>query len=280
MQDVLLDDVAFDRIRTYVYDQARIRLGDNKRDLVRARLAKRLRITGAPSYGAYMDLVLSGPTGTGEATALLDAISTNKTDFFRENDHFLYLAEEILPEITALKHRQGRPRLRIWSAACSSGEEPYSLAITLLEHLDRPDRWNAKILATDINTEMLARAKAGAYSEGVAASIPLGLRQRYFQKEKDAKGRRCFVATPALRRLVTVRRLNLMEPRFPFQGKFDVIFCRNVMIYFDKATQADLVRRFHDVLEPHGYLFIGHSESLLGTEAPFRYTKPTIYRRK
>lgn len=279
MQELVLDDAAFDRIRAFVYEHSRIRLGENKRDLVRARLGKRLRATGLPSYASYMDHVVSGPQGEAEAVQLLDAISTNKTSFFRENEHFTYLAREVLPAIARTKGRSSRPRLRIWSAACSSGEEPYTLAMVVREHLPDVDRWDAKILATDLNTQMLAVARAGQYSAEVVASVPPLLRQKYCRPVRTATGERAFVVHEALRKLVVIRRLNLMESRFPFQRTFDVIFCRNVMIYFDKPTQADLVRRFGEVLDPRGYLFIGHSESLVGTTANYRYVRPTVYQR-
>lgn len=273
-----LTDPEFQRIRDLVYQQCRIRLGDNKRNLVKSRLAKRLRITGFATYTAYVDFVMSEQAGGAELVSMLDAISTNKTSFFRENDHFEYLGQEVLPVLAAQKRPGPRPRLRIWSSACSSGEEPYTLGMTMFEALGSLANWDAKILATDISTQVLARAREGVYTAEVAAEIPAVLRQKHLAAV-GVNGQTAYRVSQALRDLVVFRRLNLSMPRFPFRRKFDVIFCRNVMIYFDKPTQAELIHKFYEVLEPSGYLFIGHSESLVGVRDEFERMRPTVYRR-
>ncbi len=279
MYGAILDDVAFERIRAFVYHRSRIRLGDNKRNLVQARLSKRLRVTGHPTYGSYIQFVTGSEAGQDEVTHLLDAISTNKTSFFREPAHFTYLAQAVLPALQQHKGYRARPRLRVWSAACSTGEEPYSIAITLCEAVPDLVRWDAKILATDINSRVLAAARAARYSQDAVAAVPPRARQAHLERIPGGTGNGAYRVSAAVRKLVAVRRLNLMAPQFPFRGPFDVIFCRNVMIYFDKETQADLVQRLAHVLEPDGYLFVGHSESLLGANPAFRYVQPTIYQR-
>ena len=278
MFELTLTDTEFSRIQTLVYDQCRINLGENKRNLVKARLAKRLRATGYTTYGTYVDYVTSGSQGARELVLMLDAISTNKTSFFRENDHFDYLAKEVLPELYERKRKGTRPRLRIWSSACSSGEEPYTLGMTVLETLGSLATWDAKILGTDISTQVLARAIEGVYHAEAVEPVPALFRQKYLART-GRNGQTRYSVTQALRQLVAFRRLNLSASSWPFRGKFDVIFCRNVMIYFDKPTQGELVRKFYNVLEPSGYLFIGHSESLVGVESEFRRLRPTVYQR-
>ena len=222
-----------------------------------------------------MDYVRRDAGGT-EFTAMLDALSTNLTHFFRESSHFEYLAREFLPSIVAAAPRRGR-RLRVWSAGCSSGEEPYSVAITLREHLPRPEGLDVRVLASDISTRMLATAREGVYPAERLQDVPGSVRSRYFECLAARPVRRYRVAEP-LRRMITFARINLMEP-WPMSGPFDVIFCRNVMIYFDKPTQERLIHRYWDVLTGGGVLFLGHSESLAGVAHRFRYVRPTVYRK-
>jgi chemotaxis protein methyltransferase CheR len=201
----------------------------------------------------------------------VDAISTNKTSFFRESAHFDYLRLHVLPELLA----SGRP-LRFWSAGCSSGEEPYSLAILLHEMASDLDRRDVRILATDISTAMLARARAGVYDTAALADLPDAALRRYFVRAPGATERHR--VGPRVASVVRFARLNLIG-EWPMRGPFDVIFCRNVMIYFDRPTQARLVRRFHELLAPHGQLLVGHSESLTSLEHRFRYVQPAVYAR-
>jgi len=266
-----LTDAQFASMSQLVKRIAGINLHEGKRELVKSRLAKRLRHLGMRDFDEYIEY-LAADTTAGELTAMLDAISTNLTSFFRENAHFEFLATEVLGGWNASR----RP-LRAWSAGCSSGEEAYSLAICLQEHLPQPARRDVKILATDLSTRVLTRAAGGVYEAERLENLSAALRQRYFTPVTH-EGRRCFQVNDTIRRMITFGRLNLMEP-WPMRGPFDLIFCRNVMIYFDKATQGALVNRFSDLLTSDGLLFIGHSESLTGIRHCFRYVQPTIYRK-
>ncbi len=270
-----LTEAQFQKISRLVKDQCGINLHDGKKQLVQSRLAKRLRELGLGGYSEYIDYVSKGADRT-ELTAMLDAISTNLTSFFREGEHFTYLASKALP--AAIARSGGGRRLRIWSAGCSTGEEPYSIAITVCENISDVSAWDAKILATDLSTKVLARAKKATYTGERLKTIPPQLRSRYFQCAQ-AKPEREYQVTGPARSLVQFAQLNLMQ-RWPMNGPFDVIFCRNVMIYFDKPTQATLVKRFCDMLAPGGTLFIGHSESLTGIRHSLRYIQPTIYQKQ
>ena len=271
-----LSDRLYYKFSQLVYDHAGIALGDAKRELVRSRLLKRLRFLGLATFDEYYNLLEEqGDTGD-ELTHMLDAISTNKTDFFRENQHFEFLMSTVLPPLFDKVKRNGSKRLRIWSAACSSGEEPYTLAMLLHEALAGDTAWDIKILATDISTRMLQKAREARYEEERVAPVPSKLRYMSFERENTPRGN-VFTVKPHLKKYVVFRRLNLMDTTFPFKGKFDIIFCRNVMIYFDRPTQEELVNRIYRYTQVGGYFFIGHSESLNSLQTPFRFVKPTIY---
>ena len=272
-----LRDAEFRDISRLVFERAGICLGDHKKDLVRTRLQKRLRALSMGSYGDYYRYVTSEPDGAEELIHLLDAISTNKTDFFRENQHFEFLQAEALPKLLLTREKEQR-RLRFWSAGCSSGEEPYTLAMVLSKAIPNLRAWDLRILATDISTRALQRATEGRYNADQIAGVPAMMRSE-FLTSIGAGPDKTYLIKPELKDFIAFRRLNLMDDQFPFQGRFDVIFCRNVMIYFDKPTQERLVNKFHHYLAPGGYLFIGHSESLAGIQTPFRYLRPTIYRK-
>ncbi len=272
----LLSEGDFQRLSDAVYRHCGINLHDGKRELVRARISKRLRLGGFPNATEYVRQVLSAGEGD-EFTELIDALSTNLTSFFREIGHFDHLTQSFLPELLCRKRSARGNRIRAWSAGCSTGEEPYSLAITLLDATGDDPSWDVKLLATDISTKVLETARAGFYDKARIDSVPPMLRGRYLTSSR-AEGRGVYEVAPAARRLVTFAYLNLMEP-WPFTGPFDFIFCRNVMIYFDKPTQQKLVNRFWDCLDRGGLLFTGHSESLTGISHRFRYVQPTIYAR-
>ena len=206
---------------------------------------------------------------------MLDAISTNLTYFFREGQHFEYLRQIALPEIVA--RNQKSKRLRIWSAGCSSGEEPYTLAIVVGEAMRALGQWDVAILATDLSTRVLAKARAGVYEAERFREMPPQYLSAYFHVIQT-RPMRLHEVNDSLRRHVKFARLNLME-NWPMRGPFDVIFCRNVMIYFDKPTQAKLIRRYWDILCPGGLFFVGHSESLSGIEHDFEYIQPAVYRK-
>lgn len=270
-----ITEAQFNEISNLVKGLCGINLHEGKKELVRARLSKRLRalqLTGFREYLIFLREDLEA--GGNELTALLDAVSTNLTSFFRENAHFQYLASVVLPDLAATR-RAGERKLRIWSAGCSSGEEPYSIALTLCEQLPDWEQWDLGILATDLSTRVLQIARQGEYEAQRLATVPAGMLNTYFARLPDTTEKR-YQVRAAVRRLVHFARLNLMAP-WPMSGPFDIIFCRNVMIYFDKPTQGALVRRFAELLAPGGTLFIGHSESLTGIEHSFRYVQPTIY---
>jgi len=274
VNEVKLEDKDFRRISDMIYRHCGINLHSGKKELVRARLAKRLRLLSIKTFPEYIDHALNDSSGT-EFTALVDSLSTNLTSFFRENQHFEYLRNSFLPRVTAEKAKTSDRLIRGWSAGCSSGEEPYSIAITLLESIKLNRNISAKILATDISTQILARAKAGVYDLQRVAPVPRDLKNRYLVCEKINKTK-VFKAGKSLKDIIYFAHLNLMD-EWPIKVPLDFIFCRNVMIYFDKPTQERLVNRFWHILNPGGLLFTGHSESLTGINHKFRYVQPTIY---
>ena len=265
-----LTEAQFNAISSLVKSLAGINLTDAKKELVRARLTKRLRKLGLATFDDYVEYLQNDTTGA-ELVAMLDVLSTNTTYFFREAKHLEWLRQDILPRLTA------RRRVRIWSAGCSSGEEPYSIAIVLLEAIPDLADWDAAILATDLSTEVLARARQGIYPASRLREVPPMLLGRHFTLVAT-KPERTYRVNDPVRRLVHFARLNLMG-QWPMKGPFDVIFCRNVMIYFDRPTRQELIARFHSILAPGGILFIGHSESLTGIDHSFRYVLPTVYRK-
>jgi chemotaxis protein methyltransferase CheR len=271
-----LSDADFERFRRIIHDTAGISLSEGKKELLRARLGKIMRRRGIPSFREYLKLVEGDDDGS-ELTILLDAISTNVTSFFRESDHFRFLETVVLPPLIAGRN-DGVRKIRIWCAGCSTGEEPYTLAITLRETLPVPERWDAKILSTDISTRVLQVARNGIYGEEKIKTIPSPVMNRYFTAAEVRGEAGFYRVRPSLRSMVSFHRLNLHDS-YPFKGPFDAIFCRNVMIYFDRPTQEALVNRFHKYLSEDGYLFIGHSESLNGVSHPFNYIRPAIYRK-
>lgn len=257
----------FARITRLLHDHAGIRMREGKEGLVRARLTKRLRKLGLPDFDAYLTFVEQEPSRR-EFAEMIDALTTNKTSFLREATHFDFLRDAVFP------HCDGP--VRIWSAGCSSGEEPYTLAMLCQESFGSSNARDVKILATDISHRVLATAKAGVYPADGMQDVPSAWLQKYWAKRSDAGGRQVYEAQAGLRRLVHFAKLNLME-QWPMRGPFDAILCRNVMIYFDKATQQQLVERYWALLRPGGHLFVGHSESLTGLTHRFRYVQPAVY---
>ncbi len=262
------------RFSAIAYEQAGIRLHDGKEALITARIAKRMRALGIGSESEYLARLEADPSGD-ELVGFLDAISTNFTSFFRESDHFVELSQFLSGWLT-----RGKTRLRIWSAASSSGQEPYSIAITVAEVLgSRQIDW--RILATDISTRVLEQAKAGAYDEIGLRGVQHAHRAKYFEMiEPDRQGRRRWQVSPELQAHVLFKRLNLAVPPYPMKGPFDVVFCRNVMIYFDQAVRQVLVDQIERLLAPDGLLCIGHSETLTGVKTGLRMLKPSIYSRR
>jgi len=268
-----LRDIDFEKISRLIYEQCGINLHEGKKELVKARLSKHLREGGFRSFAEYSRYVTT-KEGSDELISMIDSLSTNLTSFFREEAHFRKL-HEILPEMVGSSSRCG---LRVWCAGCSTGEEPYSLAITIKESLNgRGQGANVSIVATDISTRVLRTAAAGIYSSERVKKISPSLLSKYFQIG-HGKWQGSYRVKNDLKNMITFMRVNLME-RPLFDQPFDVIFCRNVMIYFDKETQGRLINRFYHSLGAKGWLFIGHSESLTGLNHSFRYVEPSVYRK-
>lgn len=266
----------FEFIRTLVYEHSRISLGPDKRELVAARLGKRLRARQLSTVDQYCEL-LRDHRGEDELAHLIDAISTNHTFFFRENTHFEFVRSQIVPEMLARRAADRAPHFYAWSAACSSGEEPYSLAITLEEALRGP-AWPWKIEATDISHRILAKARAAIYRSEVVEKLPSATLKAHFQRGIGPQEGN-YRVRPALAAHVSFQHMNLLEGEPPFKALFHVILCRNVMIYFDRPTQEELVHKLTRRLLPGGYLLVGHSESLTGINHRLQMVRPAIYRR-
>jgi len=261
----------FGAIRDLLYNHSGINLQPGKEELVKARLGKRLRMLGLADFAAYLNL-LRDDAGGHELSLMIDILTTNKTSFFREQPHYDLLRDRLLPD---WRRRGGS--LRIWSAGCSTGEEPYSLAIQLLAAAPDAAGRDARILATDISPTTLAVMREAVYPAEGLADVPGEWRRRYFEKlAGDREG--CYRVRSEVRDLVSQARLNLMDT-WPMGGPFDMIFCRNVMIYFDAPTRERLVRRFMALLRPAGHLFVGHAESLNTLRGELTYVQPAVYRR-
>lgn len=263
----------FKALRELVKAHTGIHLTEQKRELVYGRLSRRLRALGLDSFRAYRQILERGDGE--ELVQFCNAITTNLTSFFREAHHFEYLREQLLSPRAA--DARGPRRLRFWSAGCSSGEEPYSLAMTIYEALPEARRWDIKILATDLDTEVLARGQRGVYDEERVRGLPAARVERFFRHDDRGQGER-YAVTQELRDLITFRELNLMHT-LPMKGPLDAVFCRNVIIYFDKDTQRQLFARIAQLQRPGDLLFLGHSESLYRVSEAYTLVGKTIYRR-
>jgi chemotaxis protein methyltransferase CheR len=270
-----LRDVDYEKISRLVYEQCGINLHEGKKELVKARLGKRLREGNFQSFGDYYHHVVN-ENGTDELINMIDSLSTNLTSFFREESHFHTLRQIIRNRLEARGKAGPSLKFRIWSAGCSTGEEPYSLAMTVCECVN-PVSSDVKIQATDISTRVLSTAIKGIYRSDKLSNMPSSILKKYFQiGSGESQG--YYRIKKDIREMIQFERFNLMETP-PSGYRFDVIFCRNVMIYFDKETQAALINRFYQCLNGEGYLFIGHSESLTGLKHEFKYVEPNIYRK-
>lgn len=264
-------DKDFNRVKTLVYDFAGIDLNESKKNLVYNRLAKRIRILEMQRFSQYLDYVEE--TGEDEFVHLINAITTNLTFFFRENHHFEHMAKQVIPEL--LEKNKATKKIRIWSAGCSTGEEPYSLAIVLKETV--PAGWDARVLATDLATTVVETAQRGVYDIERLKGVSEERKKRWFLRGKGNQAGMVKVK-PELQEIIDFGQINLMN-EWPIKGKMDVIFCRNVVIYFDKPTQVRLFNRYADLLTDNGHLFIGHSESLYKVSDRFELLGQTIYRK-
>jgi chemotaxis protein methyltransferase CheR len=264
----------FDRLAAYIYDYSGIKMPSSKQTMLEGRLRRRLRATGHANFEHYCNFLFNQGGLEKESIFLIDAITTNKTDFFREPNHFEFMSKRALPAIL----KGGARRLRVWSSACSTGAEPYTIAMILDSVLgDRSDiAWN--ILATDLSTEVLQTARRGIYPQEMIDPVPAEMRRRYVMTA-IARDRKEVRITPKLRSKVGFGRLNLMDDAYPVGDPMHMIFCRNVMIYFDKPTQEKVLLRLCDCLEPGGYLFIGHSESISGLDLPLETVANTVFQK-
>jgi chemotaxis protein methyltransferase CheR len=260
----------FDQIRELAYQYCGLNIHAGKEELVAARLGKVMRELGIPTFAQYYHYVTSDKSGQA-LVVMIDALTTNHTSFFREPQHFEFLSSVVLPPLA------NRPRIDIWSAACSTGEEPYSLAMATLEHYEKTQPPEIRIMATDISTRAIAAGERGVYPVERIQGMDRAMMKKYLLRGSGKSEGLCRIK-PHVRGLVQFQRTNLMEP-FPNIGTFPLILCRNIMIYFDAQTQEQLVRRLCQQLEPGGYLFIGHSESLNGISHPLKYVRPAIYRK-
>jgi chemotaxis protein methyltransferase CheR len=265
-----MDAKVFHKLREIIYEQAGIHLPPEKETLVSARVAKRLRALNLTDESEYLRVLVADDTGE-EMTQFLNVISTNFTSFFREADHFDHLAEMLRDWRAA-----GQRRFRVWSAAASSGEEPFTISLVMHETFG-PTPVDARVLATDISTKVLEKAVSGLYEEERLKPLSRARLQRYFTfSHEDKHGQRIYRIAPELQRPVVLRRLNLSQPPYPMSGPFDAVFCRNVMIYFDRAVRQRLVDEIARLLRPGGLLYIGHTETLTGLRHPFLTARPSV----
>jgi chemotaxis protein methyltransferase CheR len=274
-----LSDREFQSFRTLVATHSGIALGPHKRALLQARLGRRLRTLGLTTFADYHRLLIEHDPQGEELVRFINAVTTNKTHFYREPHHFAYLAERWAPAMVGRASRGGERAVRIWSAGCSTGEEPYTIAMTVADALPHADGWSVRILASDIDTDVLERAAAGVYSIDAAGAIPPAVLKRHFLRGTGTSTDLMRVR-PSLRSLVAFRRINLLEDQWPSGASFDVIFCRNVLIYFDRPTQQRVIERLGACLKDDGVLVLGHSEGILGMTNGLRHVGHTIYRKE
>ncbi|MBU0674211.1 MAG: chemotaxis protein CheR [Proteobacteria bacterium] len=273
-----MSDMMFLRFQEVIMSELGINVTSAKKTMIQARLAKRLRIRQLHSYEEYFDYVFKTADGRAEIQDFIDVITTNKTDFFREPHHFDYLIGTALPQLLARNERNIPRVINLWSAGCSSGEEPYTLAMLMDDFIHSQPGINYSILASDICTTVLKKAQSAIYPQNLAAPIPLGFKKKYLLKSKDRAKNQVRIV-PQLRSKVRFKQINFMDPDFDLPTRMDIIFFRNVIIYFDHETQQTVLEKMCRHLRTGGYLFIGHSETLSGFRLPLTAVGPTIYRK-
>jgi chemotaxis protein methyltransferase CheR len=265
----------YQRIRDLVQTHCGLHLTEEKQTLIMNRLYTHVTSQGFPSYGAYIDDLEADTSGLA-LDHLVSLIATNHTSFFREEAHFVYLQTHVLPDIERQLQRTRDNDLRIWCAAASTGEEAYSMMITLFEYFGpRYARFNAGLLATDISMKALHKAARGVYTAAQVHAVPPVLRERYFRRSDEHQ----YAVLPALKAEVVFRKFNLMTARYPFKKPFHIIFCRNVMMYFDAPTRRKLVQKLYDCTSPGGYVFSGHAETIEREDRRYEYVRPAVYRK-
>lgn len=268
----------FQRLARFIEGYSGIKMPPSKTTMVEGRLRRRVRATGLATLAEYCDYLFDEEGLDAEAIHLIDAVTTNKTEFFREPEHFRFLVDHAVPQLMAERRNGARPIFKVWSSACSSGAEPYTLAMILDDLGRRFSGLRASITATDICTEVLDIALRGIYTESMIRPVPPEFRRRYVLRAKDPSRQQVRIV-PELRAMVQFARLNLMDAHYPVERDMDIIFCRNILIYFDKPTQEAVLLRLTDHLRPGGYLFLGHSETLAGFHLPVAPVGPTVFRR-
>jgi len=274
-----LSEKDFIRLSRFIHSDCGIRIGPPKKVLLESRLKKRLRALGLESYEDYCDYLFSPEGMKQERVPMINEVTTNKTDFFREPRHFDYLIQNAVPELRGLCGAgSSRRKLAVWSAGCATGEEPYTLAMVLSEYAGCNPGFHFSVVASDISTEVLEEAVRGVYKEERVGPVPLALKKKYFMRSKD-RDRGLVRVAPDIRALVTFRRLNFLDHDFGMSEPQDIIFCRNVIIYFDRSTQEKVLTRLCQHLIPGGYLFMGHSETLSSLDIPLVSVGPMVYRK-
>lgn len=268
-----LTDKEFERLSKFIFSQTGIKMPYSKKIMLQSRLQKRLRSLNMADFQTYIEFVFSS-AGAQEIIRMIDVVSTNKTDFFREPVHFELLHDKLLKKL--LDNRPLQTPLNIWSAGCSSGEEPYTIAIVLEEYKRLYASFDYQILATDISTDMLRKGINAIYAENRIENIPLELKKRYFLKSKDRQKPTVRVIS-ALRKKITYRRLNFMDAVYDVSRNHDIVFCRNVLIYFDRETQEKVINKLASHLNKGGYFFLGHSESITNMQVPLKQVQPTVF---
>lgn len=269
----------FLRLSGLIYRECGIKMPEAKKTMLEARLHKRVNLLNFKSFGEYCNFLFSDSGMEQEFIHMIDLVTTNKTDFFREPDHFDYLYRTALPELLNNDGTGIRKMLSLWSAACSTGEEPYTLAMVVNEFKEKYQGYRFSVLATDISTRVLDAGRHAIYKEEAVLPVPMDLKKKYLLRSKD-RAEKLVKIVPSIRSLVEFRRLNLMDDVYHVQGPVHVIFCRNVIIYFDRPTQEQLLRRLCRHLSTDGYLFMGHSENLHGMDLPLVQVAPTVYRKE
>ena len=269
-----LTDNEFRRLSRFITEYTGIKMPDVKKVMLQSRLQKRLRHLNMTSFKEYIDFVFSETGLQNEMIHMLDVVSTNKTDFFREPVHFEFMEKNVLPEF--VKNNPSNRQMKIWSAGCSSGEEVYTIAMTISEFKEDNPGIEYSILGTDISTDILQRANNAVYKEEKVEIVPLKLKKKYLLRSKDRTKRKVKVVSD-LRNKAHFKRLNFMDLSYDVSDTYDVIFCRNVLIYFNRVIQEKVINRLCAKLRPGGYFFIGHSESIMGMDVPLRQIKPTIF---